>query len=119
VLLFSTCPFGHAVRIGFLYGTFNEEDKSANVDFIYEPPQECTDCSFELLEDPLAVCLTIVLREAFHICYFGNCACTSGPSRETSGIIGQKKSRVDICSPTKGERVILGFCFLHASGGGS
>jgi hypothetical protein len=41
-------------RIGYLYGKFLE-DKSAKVEFIYEPPQETTDVSFELLEDPKAV----------------------------------------------------------------
>lgn len=38
------------MRIGFLYGHFNE-DKSVKVEFIYEPPQTTTDSTFEILED--------------------------------------------------------------------
>lgn len=38
------------MRIGFLYGHFNE-DGSVKVEFIYEPPQNTTECSFELLEE--------------------------------------------------------------------
>lgn len=44
-------------RVGYLYGTFNEAEKSTNIDFIYEPAQECTDISFQLLDDPLMVSL--------------------------------------------------------------
>jgi len=40
-------------RVGFLYGTF-EEDGSARVEAIYEPPQEGRDRGFELLEDERA-----------------------------------------------------------------
>mmetsp|Transcript_12717 Transcript_12717/g.26720 ORF Transcript_12717/g.26720 Transcript_12717/m.26720 type:complete len:446 (-) Transcript_12717:155-1492(-) len=40
-------------RVGYLYGTF-EEDNSVLVHAVYEPPQECTAESFELLEDPRA-----------------------------------------------------------------
>jgi nuclear protein localization family protein 4 len=39
------------MRIGYLYGYFTE-DNNAKVEFIYEPPQECTDTTFQLLEDP-------------------------------------------------------------------
>ena len=39
------------MRIAYLYGTF-EEDNKVKVDVIYEPPQETTDISFEILEDP-------------------------------------------------------------------
>jgi len=39
------------MRIGYLYGTF-EEDNKVNVELIYEPPQETTDISFEILDDP-------------------------------------------------------------------
>mmetsp|Transcript_8447 Transcript_8447/g.14333 ORF Transcript_8447/g.14333 Transcript_8447/m.14333 type:complete len:438 (+) Transcript_8447:115-1428(+) len=38
------------MRIGFLYGHFNE-DGSVKVEFIYEPPQSATESSFELLEE--------------------------------------------------------------------
>ena len=40
-------------RMGFLYGTF-EEDGGVVVHAIYEPPQNCTAESFELLDDPRA-----------------------------------------------------------------
>lgn len=39
------------IRIGYLYGTFSEDNK-VRVECIYEPPQEATDTSFELLNDP-------------------------------------------------------------------
>lgn len=42
------------MRVGYLYGTFNEATFSTNVDFIYEPPQDCTDRTFTILEDPAA-----------------------------------------------------------------
>lgn len=38
------------MRVAFLYGRF-QDDKSAKVEFIYEPPQETTERSFELPED--------------------------------------------------------------------
>lgn len=38
------------MRVAFLYGHF-AEDGSVRVEVIYEPPQNTTDCSFELLED--------------------------------------------------------------------
>jgi len=41
------------IRIGYLYGTF-ESDNSAKIVCIYEPPQDTTDTSFELLEDSKA-----------------------------------------------------------------
>lgn len=41
-------------RVAFLYGTFLE-DKSVRVEFTYEPPQESTDMTFQLLDDPLKV----------------------------------------------------------------
>jgi hypothetical protein len=39
------------IRVGYLYGTVNE-DKSVKVEVIYEPPQDNTDISFAILEDP-------------------------------------------------------------------
>eukprot|EP00600_Ochromonadales_sp_CCMP1393_P007567 CAMPEP_0174969530 /NCGR_PEP_ID=MMETSP0004_2-20121128/8816_1 /TAXON_ID=420556 /ORGANISM="Ochromonas sp., Strain CCMP1393" /LENGTH=436 /DNA_ID=CAMNT_0016219035 /DNA_START=117 /DNA_END=1428 /DNA_ORIENTATION=- len=41
----------NVMRVGFLYGKFNE-DTSVSAELIYEPPQETTDTSFALLEDP-------------------------------------------------------------------
>ena len=42
------------MRVGYLYGRF-EENNSVKVECIYEPPQETTDVSFTLLDDPKAV----------------------------------------------------------------
>ena len=42
------------IRVGYCYGRF-EADSSVIVECIYEPPQECTDTSFKVLDDPLAV----------------------------------------------------------------
>ena len=39
------------IRVGYLYGSF-EKDNSVKVECIYEPPQENTDTSFNLLDDP-------------------------------------------------------------------
>ena len=39
------------IRVGYLYGSF-VKDNSVKVEFIYEPPQENTDTSFNLLDDP-------------------------------------------------------------------
>lgn len=36
--------------MGYLYGTFNE-DSTVKVECIYEPPQETTDTSFQILSD--------------------------------------------------------------------
>ena len=41
-------------RVGYLYGSF-QADNSVRVECIYEPPQENTDISFNVLEDPLEV----------------------------------------------------------------
>lgn len=41
------------MRVGYLYGSFNK-DKSVKVEAIYEPPQDNTDTSFTILDDPLA-----------------------------------------------------------------
>lgn len=41
------------IRVGYLYGVFKEDGVRA--DFIYEPPQECTDTHFQLHDDPLQV----------------------------------------------------------------
>ena len=38
-------------RVGLLYGYFSKEN-NVKVEFIYEPPQECTDSSFQFLDDP-------------------------------------------------------------------
>jgi nuclear protein localization family protein 4 len=38
-------------RIGYLYGRFNA-DNSVKVEVVYEPPQEASETSFTLLEDP-------------------------------------------------------------------
>lgn len=46
---------GSYCRIGYLYGHFDEEKKAVTVECIYEPPQDNTDVSFNLLEDPRAV----------------------------------------------------------------
>jgi hypothetical protein len=53
-------------RVAFLYGTFLE-DKSARVEFIYEPPQETTDTSFQLLDDPLKVSYNLMERQALSL----------------------------------------------------
>jgi hypothetical protein len=42
------------MRVGYLYGTFCEDDNSVKVECIYEPPQETTDVGFALLGDPMA-----------------------------------------------------------------
>ena len=42
------------MRVGYLYGRFNE-DKTVNIEVIYEPPQDNTDTTFNILDDPLAV----------------------------------------------------------------
>eukprot|EP01032_Pedospumella_encystans_P013179 gene13179-15190_t len=39
------------MRVGFLYGKFNE-DATVKAEFIYEPPQETTDATFTILPDP-------------------------------------------------------------------
>lgn len=41
------------MRVGYLYGTFDDE-RHVRVEFIYEPPQNNTDTTFEMLEDPKA-----------------------------------------------------------------
>lgn len=41
-------------RVGYLFGQFLENDV-VKVECIYEPPQETTDTSFTLPEDPMAV----------------------------------------------------------------
>jgi hypothetical protein len=38
--------------VGYLYGTCNEKDRTVRAEFMYEPPQQTTDTTFELLEDP-------------------------------------------------------------------
>lgn len=43
------------MRVGYLYGSIDEKEKGVRADFLYEPPQQTTDVSFELLEDPLEV----------------------------------------------------------------
>ena len=40
-----------SLRIGYLYGSFNK-DQSVKVEVIYEPPQDNTDTTFNILEDP-------------------------------------------------------------------
>ena len=42
------------IRIGYLYGRV-QSDASVKVEFIYEPPQETTDVSFIVLDDPKEV----------------------------------------------------------------
>lgn len=54
-------------RVGYLYGYFNEEH-NVKVEFIYEPPQECTDTSFDLLDDPHQVC-----RHSLYYCIISQC----------------------------------------------
>jgi hypothetical protein len=49
------------MRVGFLYGQIVDNSK-LKVEVIYEPPQESTDISFQLLPDPKAVML---LAESF------------------------------------------------------
>lgn len=44
-------------RIGYLYGTFTS-DNGVRVEAIYEPPQESSDVSFTILEDPQRVSCT-------------------------------------------------------------
>lgn len=39
-------------RVGYLYGDFGE-DRTVNVECMYEPPQENTEITFEILEDPM------------------------------------------------------------------
>jgi nuclear protein localization family protein 4 len=40
------------MRVAYLYGTTNDAEKTVSVDCIYEPPQDTTDTSFTLLDDP-------------------------------------------------------------------
>ena len=44
------------MRVGYLYGSFSDDKDahSVKVECIYEPPQDTTDISFTLLEDPMA-----------------------------------------------------------------
>jgi nuclear protein localization protein 4 homolog len=39
-------------RMAYLYGTFDKEQKKVTVEALYEPPQEVSPDSFQLLEDP-------------------------------------------------------------------
>ena len=39
-------------RAAYLYGTFDEEAKTAKIEALYEPPQETSPEGFEVLEDP-------------------------------------------------------------------
>jgi nuclear protein localization protein 4 homolog len=39
-------------RVAYLYGSFGD-DNSVSVECIYEPPQENTDITFKILDDPL------------------------------------------------------------------
>lgn len=41
------------LRVGYLYGSFGDNN-SVKVECIYEPPQETSDTSFTLLDDPKA-----------------------------------------------------------------
>ena len=49
------------LRIGFLYGTIIENAK-VKVEVIYEPPQETTDISFQLLSDSRAVEYSLLIH---------------------------------------------------------
>ena len=40
--------------MGYLFGKFND-DKSVKVEVVYEPPQESTDTTFHVWEDPKEV----------------------------------------------------------------
>jgi nuclear protein localization family protein 4 len=45
----------HRIRVAFLYGTISTAENIVNVQFIYEPPQDTTDISFHIFEDPRSV----------------------------------------------------------------
>ena len=40
----------HDFRVAYLYGII-KPDNTVKVEFIYEPPQECTDVYFQLLDN--------------------------------------------------------------------
>jgi hypothetical protein len=63
-------------RVGYLYGTMietenenKEKEGRINVDCIYEPPQECSEASFELLPDPNEVSIRFLQCFSCYLSY--------------------------------------------------
>lgn len=51
-------------RVGYLYGSVNA-DETVKVEVVYEPPQESTDTTFHVWEDPKEVSCQIKVHISF------------------------------------------------------
>ena len=122
-----SCNF-QRIRIGYLYGTIDEKVKSVRADFLYEPPQQTTDVSFELLEDPMeVVCLYVYMLICLYIysdlhiyiyldvttntmTYTYTCTYAithPGASQSTSAITRCTESRMGVFSPAQRSQLPL------------